>query len=88
MYLDLHYDDENDMYSADCEYLFPGINQNKQLETLRVLIFGPHRERFEYDFTAFASHLREMTTLKELDLQWLDHFNEQSFVRVSGRISH
>ena len=79
-------DEEEDEYSADCEYLFPGINQNKQLESLEVFIKGTHRDRFEYDFTAFASHLREMTTLKELILYGMFHFNQESFLESLNEI--
>ena len=72
-------DDEEDVYSGDCEYLFPGITQNKQLESLDVVIDGDHLNRFEDDFTAFASHLQEMTTLKELSLDDMTRFNAQAF---------
>ena len=71
--------DEDDEYSADCEYLFPEINQNTQLESLFVRIDGFYRDRFEDDFTTFASHLREMTKLKELTIFHMVHFNEQAF---------
>ena len=79
MELRLFFYGEEDVYSADCEYLFPGIKQNKQLESLHVGIGGTHRDRFEDDFTSFVSHLQEMTTLKELKLWCMPHFNQESF---------
>ena len=79
MELRLLFNDEvEDVYSSDCEYLFPGITQNKQLESLHVGIWSG-LDRFEDDFSAFASHLQEMTTLKELELECMPLFNTQSF---------
>ena len=79
LHLELRFVIEDDVYSADCEYLFPGINHNKQLEFLQVEIDGYYLDRFEEDFTALGSHLREMTGLKELRLRKMVHFNTQSF---------
>ena len=79
MKLCLCFMEDDDEYSAECEYLFHGITQNKQLESLHVAIDGRYRFRFEDDFAAFASLLRETTKLRELTLEYMNHFNTHSF---------
>ena len=60
--LNFHGDDE---YLAEFEYLFPGINQNKQLESLHVGIWGDHSDRFEDEgFNSLSLFLRDTTNLK------------------------
>ena len=63
---------------ADRDYWFPGINQNTHLESLMIW-FGAEDRFLEGSFNALTLFLRDTTTLKELRLEDMVHFNTRSF---------